>query len=127
MNSVLDNSLVGLALLVSAGYAVASLGPKSARRRMLAALAGVMSRAPRFLGLRRIAERLDGASTGKVQGACGGCDSCGTGQASARQPTEQTSPAAEVSVPVSNIGRAPSTKMTYSREEPDRPSPLRLW
>ena len=37
MNNMLDNALVGLALLVSAGYAVSSLGPKSVRRRVLAA------------------------------------------------------------------------------------------
>src|SRR5260370_40347584 len=32
MNGILDSSLVGLALLVSAAYALASLGPRSLRR-----------------------------------------------------------------------------------------------
>ena len=36
MNSILDNSLVALALIVSAGYAASSLGPRSVRRRLLA-------------------------------------------------------------------------------------------
>ena len=38
MNSVIDDSLVALALLVSGGYALLSLGPKSLRRLLLAAL-----------------------------------------------------------------------------------------
>jgi hypothetical protein len=102
MNSILDNSLVALALLASAGYAVASLGPKSVRRRLLSAMARATARAPRFLGLRKISERLDAASR-KAQGACGGCDSCGSDQAPAGTATEN-SPAA-VSVPVAKIGR----------------------
>jgi len=99
MNSILDYSLVGLALLVSAGYAVSSLGPRSLRRRVLAALSRALERAPVFLGLRRAAQRLAVASAGKAQGACGGCDSCGS-----EAPTA-TSPAAEVRVPVTKIGR----------------------
>ena len=46
MNGVIDNSLVGLALLVSAGYALSSLGPKSLRRRLLEALSRAAARAP---------------------------------------------------------------------------------
>jgi hypothetical protein len=99
MNSILDNSLVGLALLVSAGYAVSSLGPRSLRRRALSALSGALARAPAFLGLRRIAQRLAAASASKAQGACGGCDSCGS------EAPAKTSPAAEVRVPVTKIGR----------------------
>jgi hypothetical protein len=96
MNSVIDNSLVGLALLVSAGYALLSLGPRSLRRRLLAAL----SRTTAFLGLRRTAERLAVASAGKANGACGGCDSCGS-----EQPPTAKAPAADVRVPVGKIGR----------------------
>jgi len=96
MNSVIDNSLVGLALLASAGYALSSLGPRSLRRRLLAAL----SRATAFLGLRRTAGRLAVKSAGKAQGACGGCDSCGS-----EQPPAAEAPAAEVTVPVGKIGR----------------------
>lgn len=100
MNRVLDNSLVAIALLVSAGYAVSSLGPKSLRRRLLAALSRVMARAPAMLRLRRTAQWLAVAADGKAQGACGGCDSCGSEQAPAQKQPEN-----EVSVPVEKIGR----------------------
>jgi hypothetical protein len=106
MNSILDNSLVGLALLVSAGYAVSSLGPRSLRQRLLAALSRLLARAPVFLGLGRMVRWLAAASAGKAQGACGGCDNCGSEQAPAQK---QDSRAAEVSVPVTKIGRRPSS------------------
>ena len=100
MNSVIDNSLVGLALLVSAGYALSSLGPRSLRRRLLAALSGATARAPKFLGLRRTAQWLAVASNGKAHGACGGCDDCG-----AEKTPANKSAAAEITVPVGKIGR----------------------
>jgi hypothetical protein len=100
MNSVIDNSLVGLALLVSAGYALLSLGPRSLRRRLLAALSGAVARAPAFLGLRRMAQWLATASSGKAKGACGGCDDCGAEKAPAKN-----SAAAEITVPMGKIGR----------------------
>jgi hypothetical protein len=99
MNSVIDNSLVGLALLVSAAYALSSLGPRSLRRRLLAALSGAAGRAPAFLGLGRTAQWL-AASAGKVPGACGGCDDCG-----AEKVTAKTSAGAEITVPAGKIGR----------------------
>jgi hypothetical protein len=99
MNNILDDTLVGLALIVSAGYAVSSLGPRSLRRRVLGALSRVAARAPAFLGLRRTARWFESASDGKADGACGGCDSCGSEQAA------QKPPASEVSVPVTKIGR----------------------
>ena len=99
MNGVIDSSLVGLALLASGGYVLLSLGPRSLRRRLLAALSQAASRAPAFLGLRRMAQRL-AASAGKAQGACGGCDDCGSGQPAAKTPVEN-----EVRVPVEKIGR----------------------
>ncbi len=92
MNSVIDDSLVGLALLVSAGYALLSLGPRSQRRRLLAALSRAAARAPAFLGL--------AASAGKAGGACGGCDDCGAEKAPAKK-----SAAAEITVPMEKIGR----------------------
>jgi hypothetical protein len=104
MNSVLDNSLVGLALLASAGYAVVKLGPRSLRRRMLAGLSRLIARAPLAFGLRRISERLGAASAGKAQGACGGCDDCGSEQTPAQQAA-QNLPQSEVRVPVAKIGR----------------------
>jgi hypothetical protein len=100
MSRLLDHVLVGLVLLVSAAYAVAALGPRSVRRRVLAALSRAMARLPPSLGLRRTAEWLAVRSAGKAQGACGGCDSCGPEQT----PT-QTSPDTEVGVPLANIGR----------------------
>jgi hypothetical protein len=100
MNGVIDSSLVGLALLVSAGYALLSLGPRSLRRRLLAVLSRVAALAPAFLGLRRTAQWLAVASAGKAAGACGGCDNCGSEKTSAKE-----SGGAEITVPVSNIGR----------------------
>ena len=100
MSRILDHLLVGLVLLVSAAYAVAALGPRSVRRRVLASLSRVMARAPTSLGLRRMAEWLAVRSAGKAPGACGGCDSCGS-----EQPPTQKSPDTEVSVPLSDIGR----------------------
>jgi|SRR5277367_2800516 hypothetical protein len=101
MNGILDNVLVGLALIVSAAYALASLGPKSWRRRALGGLGRVMARAPAFLHLRRAAQRFTVASAGKAPGACGGCDSCG--------PQE-----AEINVPVAKIGRRNSEAVKSS-------------
>jgi hypothetical protein len=103
MNGVLDNSLVGLALLASAGYAVVKLGPRSLRPHMLAGLSRLIARAPSAFGLRRISERLGAASAGKAPGACGGCDNCGSEQTPAQQAA-QTLPPSEVRVPVATIG-----------------------
>jgi hypothetical protein len=100
MNGILDNLLVGVALLVSAAYALTSLGPKSLRRRMLGGLSRLTARAPAFLHLQRAAQWFADASAGKAHGACGGCDSCGSGEASA-----QKAPESEVKVPVAKIGR----------------------
>jgi hypothetical protein len=100
MNALLDNSLVGLALIISAGYAVASLGPRSLRRRVLAVLARGAARAPQALRLGRVAQWLAVAADGKPPGACGGCNDCGSESTPAQKP-----PPAEVNVPVSKIGR----------------------
>jgi hypothetical protein len=100
MNSILDDSLVGLALLASAGYALASLGPRSLRRRILGVLGRAAGRAPAFFCLGRIAQRLAAASAAKAQGACGGCDNCGSEATPAPQ-----APKAEVRVPVAQIRR----------------------
>ena len=100
MNTILDDSLVGLALLVSAGYALSSLGPRSLRGRLLATLSRLMARAPGVFGLQRAAQWLAVAAKVKAPGACGGCDSCGSEQGPASRP-----PVADVGVPVSKIGR----------------------
>ncbi|MEP6885422.1 MAG: DUF6587 family protein [Gammaproteobacteria bacterium] len=105
MNSVLDNSLVGFALLASAGYAVMKLGPRSLRQSVLAGLSRVFAQAPAAFSLQQISERLRAASAGKAQGACGGCDNCGSEQTPAQQAAAQKSAPAEVLVPVGKIGR----------------------
>ena len=99
MNAVLDNILVGVLLLVSVGYALYKLGPRTLRKRMLAALSRVMSAAPAYLKLGGAARRLTLESAGNA-GACGGCDSCGSETSS--QP-QASSP--EIKIPVANIGR----------------------
>jgi hypothetical protein len=99
MNSVIDISLVGLALLASGGYVLLSLGPRSLRRRLAQGLSRAAGRAPALLGLRRMAQRL-AVSAGKAHGACGGCDDCGSGPAAAKTPA-----GGEVRVPVEKIGR----------------------
>jgi hypothetical protein len=103
MSSILDNALVGLALLASAGYAAVSLGPRNLRRRILGVLGRAATRAPAVLGLGRIAQRLAAASM--ATGACGGCDTCGGEQATAQKSPSQNSSATEVRVPMAKIGR----------------------
>src|SRR5271155_1834681 len=105
MNGILDGSLVCLALLLSVGYALLSLGPRSLRRKLLAVCAFAAARVPAVLGLRGAAQRLSIAADGKSQGACGGCDDCGTSAADATKSATKDSPAAEVRVPVAKIGR----------------------
>jgi hypothetical protein len=100
MLGILDDVLVFLALLVSVGYAAMSLGPKSLRRTLLTALSRLLARAPGPLILRRAAERLAIRASGQGQGTCGGCDSCGS-----QAPAASTSPRADVSVPITKIGR----------------------
>jgi len=99
MNAVLDNFLVGLLLLVSVGYALYRLGPRTLRKRMLAILSRVMFAAPAFLRFGRAARRLTVASAGNA-GACGGCDNCGSETSSQPPPSS-----AEIKIPVANIGR----------------------
>jgi len=100
MNHLLDYSLVGIALLASAAYAMTSLGPRSLRPRVLAAIGRWMQRVPAVFGLRGVAQRLALASAAKAPGACGGCDNCGS-----EQTVAQSVPAAEVRVAVAAIGR----------------------
>jgi hypothetical protein len=103
MNHLLDQSLVGLLLLFSAGYALMKLGPKTLRIRILAALSRVAARIPRMFGLSQWAKRLE-AAAGKPTGACGGCDDCGTVTGTRTAGDAQSSPA-EINIPVGKIGR----------------------
>ncbi|HEX3914933.1 MAG TPA: DUF6587 family protein [Steroidobacteraceae bacterium] len=98
MNSVLDDLLVGAVLLASLGYAVTKLGPRSLKKRVFTALGAMLASAPAILGLGGVAQRLANAS-GKTQGACGGCDNCGT------EPSAVPRPQSEINVPVARIGR----------------------
>jgi hypothetical protein len=98
MNTLLDNSLVGVALLVSAGYAIARLGPRRLKQRGLESLSRWLATAPSILRLGRVSRSLAAAATGKAQGACGGCDDCATESSPAQS-------SAEIKVPVANIGR----------------------
>ncbi len=100
MNNFLDDSLVALALLVSAGYVLASLGPRSLRHRFLRALSRLLGKAPAFLRLGGASEKLAAASALKAQGACGGCDNCGSEQTPAAKSTPS-----EITVSVEKIGR----------------------
>ena len=99
MNSVLDSALVGLALLVSAVYALLTLGPKSLRRSLLAGAARLTARAPEFLGSRRASQWLATAAAGKPTGSCGGCDDCGPKEAAGSDRES------EIKVPVTQIKR----------------------
>jgi hypothetical protein len=98
MNAVLDNFLVAAVLLLSLGYALVKLGPRTLRQRILGRLSLIFAAAPSFLRLGGVAQRLSAAS-GKNQAACGGCDTCGTESSSVPQ-----SPS-EINVPVGKIRR----------------------
>ena len=74
MNAVLDNFLVTAVLLVSLGYALVKLGPRTLRKRILWHLSLILGSAPSFMRLKGVAQRVATAS-GKAQAACGGCDS----------------------------------------------------
>jgi len=98
MNDVLDNSLVGVLLLVSCGYALYKLGPRTLRKRMLATLSRAMSAAPAFLRLGRAAQRLATAAGGPA-GACGGCDNCGA------EPASRQASTGDINIPGAGIRR----------------------
>jgi hypothetical protein len=111
MNGILDDFLVGLVLIISAGYAMYSLGPRSLRRRTFAALGRVTARTPSLLGLGRMARWFAAASADKSQGACGGCDNCG----SEKMPAS-TGAAPEVRVPLAKIGKRLGRANDYNHE-----------
>jgi hypothetical protein len=104
MNHWLDQSLVGLLLAASAGYALMTLGPKTLRRRILAGMSRLAATAPRVSGLPRWAQRLQAAAAAKPKGACGGCEDCGAGGDAGTASGAQSSPG-EISIPVGKIGR----------------------
>lgn len=98
MNAFLDGAVVGLLVLASLGYAAVKLGPQAWRKRVFLALSGIFNSAPASFKLQSAARRLE-AAAGKNQGACGGCDNCGT------EPSSVPQPSAEISIPVAKIRR----------------------
>lgn len=99
MNGIIDNVLVGLSLLASALYVLTSLGPRSLRYRLLAAMSRWLARLPGFLRLRRVAQRL-AAAAGRAAGPGGGCNSCSASPASAKAPRKRA-----MGVPVGKNGK----------------------
>ncbi len=97
MNAVLDNTLVAAVLLVSLGYALVKLGPRSLREGFLRHMGLILAAAPSFLRLKGVAQRLLAAAA-KNQAACGGCDTCGESESAPR-------PSSEINVPIGKIGR----------------------
>jgi len=96
MSPLLDAALVAIVLAVSVVYALYSLGPKTLGRRLSTALADLAARAPAALHLGRIERRLREAAGGS--GACGGCESCGPGDA-------REAAGNEIRVPAASIGK----------------------
>jgi hypothetical protein len=106
MNHWLDQSLVGLLLAASAGYALMTLGPKTLRKRMLMGVSRLAARAPRAFGLSQWAQQLQAAAAAKPKGACGGCEDCGTGAGTGTGTASGArSTPAEIKIPLSKIGR----------------------
>jgi hypothetical protein len=98
--------LVAAALLASAVYALFALGPRALRRRALSRVAAWAARAPARLGLRGLAAGL-GAAAAKSSGACGGCDNCGSENATAQGPQAGSthSSGGDIKIPLASIGR----------------------
>jgi hypothetical protein len=103
MNGWVDDALVGLVLGMSLAYALFSLGPRTLRRRFLAAMAAGLLRVPPVLGLHRLALRLQGAAL-TSKGSCGGCDDCAA-QTAPQTGSPVDAAAAEIKVPLASIGK----------------------
>jgi hypothetical protein len=100
---MLDEFLVGGALLASILYAIISLGPRSLKRGLAVRAAALLRSVPAMPGLRSLSRRLQSAAAVKPTGACGGCDDCGPAPA----PESSGSAEPEVRIPVSTIGKRP--------------------
>jgi hypothetical protein len=101
MHGLLDEFLVGGALLASIIYALFSLGPRTLRRGLAIRTAALLRLLPAMPGFLSLSRRLE-ASAVKPAGACGGCDDCGS---AAPAPGSNGSAESEVRIPVSKIGR----------------------
>ena len=103
MHSLLDEFLVGGALLASIIYALFSLGPRTLKRGVAVRAAALIRSFPAMPGLRSLSRRLETAAAVKPTGACGGCDDCGSAPASESSGSAEP----EVRIPVSTIGKRP--------------------
>ena len=103
MHALLDEFLVGGALLASVLYALISLGPRTLKRGVAVRAAALIRSLPPMPGLRSLSRRLETAAAVKPSAACGGCDDCG----SAPAPESSGSAEPEVRIPVSAIGKRP--------------------
>src|SRR5258708_7926006 len=100
MHSLLDEFLVGGALLASIIYALVALGPRTLTRGVAVRAAALIRSLPTMPGLRSLSRHLETAASVKPTGACGGCDDCGS---TAPEPTGSAEP--EVRIHVSTIGK----------------------
>jgi hypothetical protein len=103
MHILLDEFLVGGALLASIIYALFSLGPRTLKRGVAVRAAALIRSLPTMPGLRSLSRRLETAAAVKPTGACGGCDDCGSAPASESSGSAEP----EVRIPVSTIGKRP--------------------
>ena len=104
MHGLLDEILVGGALLASIVYAIFALGPRTLKRGVAVRAAVLIRSLPTMPGLRSLSRRLETAAAIKPPGACGGCDNCGS--TAPAPPAESTGSAEpEVRIPVSAIGK----------------------
>jgi hypothetical protein len=102
MHSLLDEFLVGGALLASVIYALFALGPRSLKHGAAVRASALIRSLPTMPGLRSLSRRLETAAAAKPKGACGGCDDCGS---TAPESTGSAEP--EIRIPVSTIGKRP--------------------
>jgi hypothetical protein len=100
MHGLLDEFLVGGALLASIIYAIFALGPRNFKRGLLMRAAAWVRSVPTMPGLRSLSRRLETAAD-KPAGACGGCDDCGSATPTASAGSAEP----EVRIPISKIGR----------------------
>jgi hypothetical protein len=100
MHGLLDEFLVGIALLASIIYALFSLGPRTLRRGLAVRAAALLRLLPATPGLRSLSRRLETAAV-KPAGACGGCDDCGSATPAASPGSTES----EIRIPVSSIGK----------------------
>ena len=98
---MLDEILVGGALLASIVYALLALGPRTLQRGVAVRAAAWIRSVPTMPGFRALSRRLETAAAIKPTGACGGCNDCGSTPA----PESTGSAEPEVRIPVSTIGK----------------------